>query len=247
MVCFRVILIPHEISIHSFSGSFHISLFSYKTIQQTPTHKLVRVADGRKCNRENVHNFHVSGKKVSAAIHLHVVIQHAIVKLTIVRTHNHAGVVAVRDSGKVSGDFSKWLYRDIMKHKGIMIELMLTAHEAVACDKREAKRCIRDFRDERIVTLKNVTVRVADNPCHVKRKTRVSDGFNVKNSKDLTHDRTPLVPEGGAVPRRQLNNTPTLAQSQYMNSIHIFSTIPWIPAKFTLVNFPQVPPALPPL
>ena len=195
---FGVIPIPHKVGVHRFGVCLYVALIGHKIVNHAPTDILVSVANSRKCHGHDIHNLNILIEKVISKIHAGVIVQHRVIKLCIVRTHNRAGVVTLRDSVKIGCDIRKRLNIDTMKDNRVTVKSRLVMHEAIAANKRGTKRRVRNLRHKRVVTLQNVTLSVTNQPRDIERESRVGDSLNVKNSKNLTHGRTPLVPEGEA-------------------------------------------------
>ena len=230
---FCVLCITSEIGVNRFGVRLYVALFSSGTVHHTPAHELVSIADGSKGHSHNVYKLHIIIKERATIVHVCVTLQHTVIKLCIVGAHNRAGVVLGRDGRKVVCDFLERLDGYRVEHESVTIKLALVLHERIARDKLKTERGVSDFRNEGVVTVEDVALGIADNPCNVKSKASVRDGFNVEDSENLTHG-VLLRGRAGTLCPRLLSNIIQESQTYATENRHIPLTAFFLP--FTAVK-----------
>ena len=136
---FCKIVITRNISKNRLCASLNISLVSGETVQHGPTHKLVSIAESSKTHCHNVHCLHVCAKEVLTIVHVSIGIQNVKIKTSIIRAHNRAGIVLVRNCGEIRGNLCKRLNRDTMKSNRITVILTLILHKAITANQCDTK------------------------------------------------------------------------------------------------------------
>ena len=187
---FHKITIAHEIRINSFRVCLDITLFSDHVIKLAPTHELVSIANGSKCHGHNIDNLNILIKEVNTIISIHVIVQDTVIKLCIVGAHNQLCIVTRGTCIKLASNIHKRRNLKRVKCHTIHVKLCLILHKAIATNKNLRKWGFRNLTHEEIMRFKSITLAILENPRNIKSKASIGQSLNVKNSENLTHDRT---------------------------------------------------------